>query len=663
MKPSTTLKLFIAVCLLGIVIWIMEKSVETTDEKKDRSSRILNMNADEITGLYIERGDLKIDCVKIDGRWQITNPISAMADESQIERIISRLERMPCSEVITPSQRIDRALGLGDYGLLFPESRFIVRTPLDTREILIGKESPLGGLVYLKLKSSSDVIGTDRVIIDAVPESVTQLRERILLHGDASRTSRVEIHRRNGGFVQLARSGGKWRLEQPVKARADEGNIVQLLDVLYSLNVVDFVWDPPAYAVKPVKIEGDPKSDSTARAELHGLTEVECAARIMVWTEGDEVGKELILGKTPEGKADEIYVKCRDRDSVYTVNSGMLNLLIVPINELRDRNVFALDPKNINYFCFTAGDRKLVLEKNVTTGWQITEPVRWAADHLMVESVIDELARLTAGSFVDVPYTNLAVYGLAKPICSVHLSSGAPVKVEEKPEPSTGKERPASLVPAGCIYVGRKPEEKTDRFYVLQDDIGQPENPENAVVTLAAVFSPAIQRAINASVDPLAYRDRTVLTVSPTSIKKISLYKNGLEHSVVRLEGDKWQSEGIVSNKVNSMAVADILFHMANLRAVRIEEHNPKSLTSYGLDSFETKLTLGLDGSEGIQKSLIFGFRSKADGVFAMVQGQDVVFVLKNDTVGQLTADIIQTLPPENNQTGSASTGGNSLND
>ncbi|MBA4388560.1 MAG: hypothetical protein C0404_11300, partial [Verrucomicrobia bacterium] len=102
----------------------------------------------------------------------------------------------------------------------------------------------------------------------------------------------------------------------------------------------------------------------------------------------------------------------------------------------------------------------------------------------------------------------------------------------------------------------------------------------------------------------------------------------------------EWMSVAPATNTVDMEAIDGILFLASNMRALRIETDNPKNLAAYGLDRSGTVLTLGLSGAEGIQKTLITGFKSRTDGVFATVQGQDIVFVLDNAILAQATRDL-----------------------
>ena len=68
--------------------------------------------------------------------------------------------------------------------------------------------------------------------------------------------------------------------------------------------------------------------------------------------------------------------------------------------------------------------------------------------------------------------------------------------------------------------------------------------------------------------------------------------------------------------------------HGSGLGAVRYVVENPAQLAAYGLEKPACVLTLGLTGESGLEKSLLLGASAGEDGVYAMIRGEDVVFVV-----------------------------------
>jgi len=637
MKFKTTSRLFLVVCVLGGLIWLLETRFESTDKQKEHGTSLVHMAVEDANYLMIERNDFRTDCVKRDGVWFLTRPLRARAAEGEIERVLGVIEALPRNEVVTLRQRLERKLIIHDYGLAQPRARFIIGNSLGRKEILLGHDSPIGDQLYVKFAFEEEVLATSRSLLEAIPETVESLRDRTILHGNANRTSRLEIKRRGEGFIQLAHVSGQWIIRQPISARADSLKVTRMLDSLYALEVRDFVWDPPLRprGQTPTAVE---QEYPTARLDQYDLAPDEATARVTVWIKGDRVGKEIILGKEVSEGGNGIFAKRRDAGSIYSTDKEILDAFAVTANGLRDRNILSLDPQDIRYVCILNGDRKLVLNRTEDAGWTIVEPMQWKADDQVVVELIGMLTRMQADSFIDGPHTNLASLGLHPPAHAIVLSQDFPSnEVNGEPVaadiPGSADRVPTDL--PGALLFGSPIDGGTSRFVKFANDD-----------CMFRISGRAAEQIEEYSIDPLVYRHRTMLAVPSKSINRISLTKNSSEQTLERVESGTWTAVVPATNLVNRQAVQNVLFVAANMRALRIERYEPGNAAPYGLDRPEVTLTLGLCGEGGIQKSIILGSDTESDGTYAMVQGQDVVFVLDRETARRLTTDLTQAPSP-----------------
>ena len=53
-------------------------------------------------------------------------------------------------------------------------------------------------------------------------------------------------------------------------------------------------------------------------------------------------------------------------------------------------------------------------------------------------------------------------------------------------------------------------------------------------------------------------------------------------------------------------------------------------------------MTFGLTGASGIQKTVLLGGPCGTNGVYSMIQGQDVVFVLKQEMAQALSRPLVE---------------------
>ncbi|MFC1498825.1 DUF4340 domain-containing protein [Verrucomicrobiota bacterium] len=655
MKPKTTLRLFVLVCVIGILTWYAENYLESTAERKDKKLHVLNVKAEEINNLTIKCNNLNVDCVKKGKKWFFVRPLEAPADGGEIDQILSVIEALRKEETVTGSQRRERELSLEDYGLRNPRARFVLSDEFGMKEILVGDKAPLGNFVYVKTAISDDVIATTSAITNIIPGSIEYLRDRMVLHGNVSRTSRLEIQGVDGGFIQLVRLDNDWQIQQPVAAKADTVKVNQILDALFSLEIKEFIWDAQTESVNTEP----PINDQTALGAVfvpYGLAEDEAVARVAVWGNGNEVGKELLLGKQADANSDKVYARRKDFNSVYTVQKDIVEMLGRGVCHLRDRTLFGIKPEKVKYLCFEKDNHKLELKKKEKEGWVIAEPVQWQADRHVVSDVIEKLIQLKIESFNDGSQTNITELGLNPPAFVVQL-------LEKYPEPKTDNPQKAAGVSEDTektapekqnrLHVGVLSEKSANVFVRFED---QPIMFGDKA-SIFAISADAIANLGDNPADPLVYRNRTMLALDPTSIKRITLLKEGKEQSILMEESGEWTPAGTETNKLDMNVVQDIVFAASNLRALRIECHNPENVAQYGLDPYQLMLTLGLTGEQGIRKSLIMGFRSKTDGIYAMIQGQDVVFVLESGLVQKLTRNLVNPIASPKNQRSGNDTG------
>ena len=77
------------------------------------------------------------------------------------------------------------------------------------------------------------------------------------------------------------------------------------------------------------------------------------------------------------------------------------------------------------------------------------------------------------------------------------------------------------------------------------------------------------------------------------------------------------------------------------LQAARIESISATNSVRYGIDETSPRVTFGLTGTGGIQKTVLLGGDDGHNGVYALVQGQDVVFVLRRTVADALTRSLV----------------------
>jgi hypothetical protein len=571
----------------------------------EQARRALKINPDRVASLRIVTTNYLVATTRDADGWVIEEPVAARGDKGAIERVLQRLAELPRGEVITAEEREADGLDLEDYGLVDPVAEITFREGEQVRTLYLGGTAPVGGAVYVMESNRTDVVAIKAPVWDYLPGAPSDLRSRRLVHLAPLRVQRIDI-RRPAGFMQLARDAeGAWWIEQPVAGRADDGMVGDLLDMLLRVEVQRFV------------------ADGVEDLAPYGLAEP--MVEITLWTGPDDEPLTIGLGGPLEGGTDLIHAMATDAAAVVAVGRHTLFETGIEPNLLRDRRLVQFDPAEVAYVRMTEGDMVLAFEKDDAGSWALTRPrSRKAADDL-VWAMIADWNRATVAAFVADGVTNAADYGLEPPQLSLVFAS----------EP----------LPNGTSTVDEAPAPDPDllvRIDVTRTNGGPVRvrlNEGDAIVEV----DPEVMGRVRA--DPLMYYDRTVVSVLPDDVRSITV-NNGSRQTVVRDDSGLFVPGPGHTGTVVNVVVTNILAAVRSLEAVLYAVENPASLASFGLEDPAASLTLGLTGEAGISKALLFGGDVEPGCVYAMIRGQDSVFILTRNLRDRLVSDLLVTASP-----------------
>jgi len=599
MKGRTTLILLLVVLALGTFIVFVERQGDSTEERIEQARKAFQLPINQVNGFTLQRGDLVVRCEREEGEWYIRTPISARADSGLIDRMLYGLQRIQKGEVITAHDRRLRDMTLVDYALDNPQIRMDLQMDGPGMQLLIGRKAPLDSSVYVMEKGHDDVLAVDALLLNIIPSTMDELRDKALFAGEHRRVRRLGI-RRADGYLQLAKDdNGKWSIQQPFIARANQKAVHEFIDVLLSMRIRDFIADdvtePAAFGVNDEAIQ------------------------VSVWANGDEAGRILLLGNTVPDYDDEIYAKWKNEPTLYAIPSVITNLVTVEIDALRDPHLIAMTPSEITDVQIRKEDRMLKLQKQADETWLITEPVRERADKGRIEGLLYAWASARVTFFLPQTMTN------------EHLS--APRQSWEVALTVDGSNFPERILSSEA----------------LQADIRVSKIGQDSKTVMAEIEAEGLQCMIDGqvldylSVDPLFYRSRRVLNLDESGIRRVMLLRKGQEQSVSREDPEKpFVGSGRDAAEIDHNAVEAMVRIGSHLDASSFVMDNPRDLSVFGLDEPRAVLTFGLSGDAGISKAILFGGDSYGGEVYAMVRGQDIVFKLDKTIVNILTRDLFE---------------------
>ena len=616
MSWKPTLWLLAAVFLSALFIVVFEKGTQRVGRPAQADEPLLGFEPGNVTRIEISTPAYRGELALRNQRWYLTSPVETRADDARVRRIVDALHRTRRHETIPPGIQAQRGLTMASFGLETPRGRCVLGYARGQDELVLGAEAPLGNLVYLRVNSGADVIGATREVESVFPVSPDELRDGAVFPASVARASRIEI-KHAGGFVQLALRGGEWRIQQPRDARADPARVEGLLRTLKGLQVEDYA--------------GETLADPVA----YGLGPDEAAVQVTVWPEGEPEGLTLTLGKAKQDKPSLVYARISDMAAICSVSKEVLPRLTLNAEGLRDRRLCDADPAAISAITVQDGERKLVLERLTGDGWVITEPIRSRADLPVVGAFLKNLCALQGDALTGEAGTNAAVRLMKEAKLRVSLSE----KRTSSPVAITNGSAVADAGPG-----------RGWSFLVGSDSAGGSGLVYHEAVQTVFRVRPAdlekmFQRgdtlAQGNGADPLLYMDRGVLDLDGGNVRRLTVAKLGREETLMMDAGGNWNVDSPPGARLIEGAAPALLALGTALQAVRIESISATNSVRYGIDETSPRVTFGLTGTGGIQKTILLGGDDGHNGVYAMVQGQDVVFVLRRTVAEALTRSLV----------------------
>ncbi|MEI8121924.1 MAG: DUF4340 domain-containing protein [bacterium] len=615
MSWKPTWWLLVIVILTGVFVGVFERGAKPSARSMPVDTPLLQFNRATVTRLSISADGVTVVCNRRDGQWFLTKPFEMRADSARVNRLVETLAAIRQQEVINSERREKRNLTLANFGLEVPRARITIGSESHADEILMGDPSPLGNTVYVLVNGDTRVIAVTCRVSDILPLDLDGLQDRNVFPVSIKQAVRVEVKRAEG-FFQLALRNGVWRIQQPFDALADSGRVEHVLQSL-SLLV----------------IEGFGNASAGVAPATYGFGADESVLQVSVWPVGRSEPLVLTVGKIWPDNPAWVAAKVSDTGRIFAIRKDSVPFLNLKPESLRDRRICDADPSLITTISLREGDNKLMMKKGPEGGWLIVEPVRFSANTRAVGALLRTLCTLQGEEVIMPGETNQIPAEIET--LSAHLTIATASAVKLASNETAGLTVPGgvwsySLGTTGSVVSGSLAfrEETRSLFRVNEDDL----------MRLWAVQS---GRARHGLTDPLQYMECRMLDLNPQHIRKITLSRQGREETVtVSADGD-WVVESPPDGQLKEGAVPALMEWASNLQAQYVESIAVTNAATYGLDESSERLTFGLSGG-GIQKTLLIGHDNGQNGVYAMVQGQDVIFVLQKLAADSLMRSLVK---------------------
>lgn len=523
MKLKNTLALLALAAVIFGFIWFFEKDWAGTQRAAENAGRVVQFDRDKIDAITIKNtgGTIELRKTKAGG-WMMEKPLKDRADAMALTQLFTAAEALK-SEALASDAKGASKEQLKEFGLANAETRLTFSGEAKKVELLFGKDAAVEGRLYVRLEDSNvvHVIGTD--LKNQVTRKTDEFRDHILTALTATEIQKV-ILKTPAGEIEAGKKDAHWALTKPLKARADDQKIGDLIAQIANAQVSSFAAD-------------------ASNLTTFGLQEPR--GTISLFTEDSDQPTVLQIGTVTDKEKDKIYVKVSTRDAVCTVPKNLEALLDNKPNDLRDRQLLRVEADIVDRLTIEGTGKETIVvarrgESWVRKGGDQDLPINAGA----ATRLLNELRGQQVAAFVADVSTDLPKYGLDQPSVRITLSS---YSSENTAETKAG-ERPIVSVLFGKT--------EGDKVYAKIDD-------EPFVVSVPVTLLDF------AMTDPLQWQDLAIYRNKADEIASVEIAREG--QPTLTFEWDKEKKWVLAKGdgKVNQTNVQSLVNTLATLRAMR----------------------------------------------------------------------------------------------
>jgi hypothetical protein len=396
---------FIWVIALAAVVGISYIDFEKTrveDEKKDKATRLLPFEPKDVLAIVIEKEGIKtLEMERWEEGWRVVAPVKTKGASPNVEKFLGYVtdSRNDAEYIMDANPTPER---LTEFGLLKPSLRLTLKVGKDLKPytLIFGDRAPTMGVAFAMLDGRKEVY---RVLAAARGEADKDLyyfRDKTVLTLKPEMIDQVSVERQGVSFRAKLPENGKWVIEKPIKALAEQAKVFELFGVFYRAEIKEFV------------------SEKKENLASYGLEKP--ATQLLFWQAGDaQPTVRLFIGdRSPQKRG--YYCSMSDRDNIFVLDEEVVNAIPRSANDLRSRQLMFFEANNLKRIELRADGKSIVLVRDLEKEWRKNSVTGGKIEFNAVKETLDELLAFTIKDFVVVA-ADMREFGLENPSAQIML--------------------------------------------------------------------------------------------------------------------------------------------------------------------------------------------------------------------------------------------------
>jgi hypothetical protein len=422
MKRSTLILLVVAIALGAFVYFYEIKGGKARDEETALGKPAFTFKREDLASITLTRGGQTVALENQNGKWVITQPVSAPADSSAIDSLVNQITEARVERTIAASAEEVKSFGLAEPAVTIE----IKLKSGEQHSLKLGSKDFSGLSVYGRVDGAQDVAILPVALLTSSDKSLNDLRDRAVLGVSQYDITGLSLSNENG-HLTLAKQDANWVIKSPVEAAADEGEINSLLSEATTARAAEIASE----TADDLARYGLDKPRITLTAQLQG---------------GGE--RTLIIGPKTN---DSYFAKNSALPQIFKIDSALYDKLNVKLSDLRDKQIIKLSKDELTRVEIKNTNQTLVAEKDKDGKWIVKEPAEQKDKEAQSWKLFDPLETTRATEVLD-KATGAVAAKLAKPAIEVRLTDKNGKVTVVKISAADGEDAYASVEGRPAVY-------------------------------------------------------------------------------------------------------------------------------------------------------------------------------------------------------------------
>jgi hypothetical protein len=387
MRGGRSLLVLVALALgLGAYIYFIEAEREPAGAPETRD-KVFTVESSAIEEVEIRSATGQTTTLRKTGTdWQVVAPVTAPADSSTVESLLSSLATLEVQRVVE-----EAPAAMAPFGLDPPRFSLAFRTAgsTTTQRVNFGTKTPTGSDLYARVDGQPRLFVVASYLEDTFNRETFALRDKDALKFASTDVDSLTIERSGSPAMTFAKKDSDWRLTAPSVARADFGQ-------------VDGVVRAVDQAQMQSIVAGEAGEPTPADMRTFGLDR----PQVVVTVGAGSTRASLAIG----AKKDDTGLYARDlsRPLVFTVPSTLLDDLRKTPDDVRQKDIFTFRAYSAVGLDVTHGGKTWSFIKETTAAtdttpatdtWKKTAPEAGEVNQTAMTDWLNSLSSLRAEKF------------------------------------------------------------------------------------------------------------------------------------------------------------------------------------------------------------------------------------------------------------------------